>query len=246
MIDQDKLEDILFSYNLDFTIVPHAEEHDSSLRVFVRVKYDNYRNATPSKKGLKEIRARIELEELDVELLVLDPEWESVNRILRNWVLRRFSKYITDFHVKRSRREVVISVRLKSGYTADRVRQIKSHIEGFMESIGYGRSNIQVVFSEEGPSLTTILANLRTISPCAIDELTAFMERKNIAVPSEKWMSRRLDELRRKGLVLRNDFGEFFLTAVGLSGLGSKKGRQSPDVRRALVLARRELNRYAP
>ena len=65
------------------------------------------------------------------------------------------------------------------------------------------------------------------------------LAKKQFAVPNRVWLNHALDRLRKAGAVIRKKDGKFILTLKGLSSLGTLKNRLSPDVVRALAIARK-------
>ena len=102
---------------------------------------------------------------------------------------------------------------------------------------------LQVSFLDEAnkPTPTIILSALRIAAPSTAVQLSRFLQDNGFDVPSSIWVRSELRKLCNKGVALRlsSEHG-YSLTYKGLMLLGSGKSRFSPDVRRALALARRK------
>lgn len=99
---------------------------------------------------------------------------------------------------------------------------------------------IQFLDDANQPTPSMTLGALRIIAPCSVAALGAYLREIGFDVPSSVWMRRELRKLTNRGLVLPlSNNSKFALTYSGLILLGSGKSRGSPDIRRALALARR-------
>lgn len=240
MNNVEDLRKLLLSYDLTSVELVESRENENAYHAFVIVQYDNFGNRIPSDSTIRRVRKQLDSLELDVDLVIVDPDWDNLNRILKTRVLREFSKYIEYVHLRQEYRKVIANVRISKDIDTEISRSISDLVRQFLILTGHESNDIIIDTIDDFPSLTTILANLRTIAPCFIEHLEDRLRTSKFAVPSTKWLNRRLDELRRKGFVLRNSNGEFFLTFEGLNSLGTRKDSSSPDVRRALAMARKE------
>ena len=89
------------------------------------------------------------------------------------------------------------------------------------------------------PTNFYLLRVLRHIAPADIGAIKAEAERKGKAIPSDDWLKRRMDQLRKNGLVVWVSGDKYVLSLRALKRLGSTKNRLSMDVARMLALARR-------
>ena len=115
---------------------------------------------------------------------------------------------------------------------------IRSYIEQYIQATFLAGSKIYLISQEPIATNTEILAILRKFSPSNCEELGSHLVERGFSVPSTDWINRKLDALRKAGLLVRFSNRTYALTLDALHKLGTRKDRHSPDVSRLLALAR--------
>lgn len=92
---------------------------------------------------------------------------------------------------------------------------------------------------DDVPSEHQIIRYLSTLAPVSVDRLHSRIGEAGFTIPSVRWLNGKLDYLARQGFLVFQQNAGFALTESGLSLLPKQEHRNSPDVQRALALARR-------
>lgn len=126
-------------------------------------------------------------------------------------------------------------------------RKINSFLQAYDLSVGI----IYITaLAQESPTRPQVLWTIYKLSPASFEEISKGLSKQGLAVPSETWLKRLLDSLVRARAIIwdepagddseRKQPGRYQLTNLGASALPHRRGRNSPDVARALELGRRK------
>lgn len=94
--------------------------------------------------------------------------------------------------------------------------------------------------SADTPTNPMILRRLKIIAPATTKQLALALTAAGATIPQARWLQSKLDTLRKQGLVVRANNGEYCLTELGLSLVPHSQTRTSSDIDRALALGRRK------
>jgi len=123
-------------------------------------------------------------------------------------------------------------------YQSD-IQSVEKHVQEIFRLIVVTDIDVTVSASKDkAPSILLLLNALKTRAPISSEELSEIFLRRDYSIADPKWISLRLDSLRKQGLVTRRSDQKYVLTFSGLIKLGSRRSGQSTDVRRALEMAR--------
>lgn len=89
------------------------------------------------------------------------------------------------------------------------------------------------------PSLMNVLRAVKVCAPATVEQLALHLEGNNFSFPDIRWLSKKLDAMRKRDWVIRSDDGMFALTVDGLSVVPATRRRTSSDIERILALGRR-------
>lgn len=118
---------------------------------------------------------------------------------------------------------------------------IQTVVEGFLSGIGKHAESVHVILPVlRRPTDMEILRAIKIVAPVAVEELGKKLSGGEDPSIDRKWLSARLDALRKKGLIHRTNSGWYLLTELALSLVPVSRTRKSSDVIRALHLARRK------
>jgi len=119
-------------------------------------------------------------------------------------------------------------------------RTVKGKLTGFLRLYDLSLNAFIITELKHGtPTRPQILRLVYTRAPVSLKEIALALELEGVQAPSSHWLKRQLDSLVRRGVVTWEKPGQYSLTAEGVSKLPARKGRRSPDVSRALELARK-------
>jgi hypothetical protein len=240
MSSKKELHDILVERGLELAgpLVLHPEEGGRYI-AFIKVSVDRNGKKSPGARALSHI-ARSALESgYRVHFIVIDTDGNNFDVSLKAILFEKFSDKIRNTFSSFVNRRTEVWIEPKAQLTQQDRYQIGAAISEFSQLIGFNVVSVHFTDSEDIPTPTAILRVLRTKSPCSVENLTTFLKERGFTVPNTVWLSHALDKLRKAGLLVRTRNGEFFLSFNGLSRLGTAKGRYSPDIVRALDLAKR-------
>ena len=105
-------------------------------------------------------------------------------------------------------------------------------------AFGLERPMARYIDSPEVPSNPMILRGLKVRSPATAEVLAGWLLERNAVIPDLKWLRRKLDTLRRSGLIIRMHNGAYTMTEAGLRVVPHTTSRSSSDVERALALSK--------
>jgi hypothetical protein len=130
----------------------------------------------------------------------------------------------------------------KGTIASDKSRNdLKETISEYLKLFGAKLRHLH--FGDEEPNVPTpvaILKLIKVLAPVHLQELEGKLKAANATLPSAAWLRGKLDLLRKQGLILRRQDGQYVVTSSGLAVIPHTKTRTSSDVQRALVLGRRK------
>lgn len=116
----------------------------------------------------------------------------------------------------------------------------KHRIEDIFRSLELSTGSVSyALLRDDVPSEHQIIRHLSIASPVSVDGLVNCLSEAGLTVPSARWLNAKLDYLRRSGFLVFQKSVGFALTESGLALLPRQDHRNSPDIQRALALARR-------
>lgn len=90
------------------------------------------------------------------------------------------------------------------------------------------------------PTIVALLRVLKVLQPVSLKELTIEIQ-KDYSSVSDKWLNHKLDQLRKKGLILRQKVNStYVLSGEALRVIPAGARRTSSDIERALALGRKK------
>ena len=208
--------------------------------VFVSVDSDDEGTQIPSIRALSKVERAVEEEFGAVTVVPVRRADDGISPSIKTMLFRKYPNQIRSVFSSVDRKSVSVWVETKSPTTKERSDEMK---EAVAEFIGYFHLElIDFINASELnlPSETTCIGAIRKLAPVTVPDISAELKRLGFEIPGEQWIGKILDRWRKNKLIHRKANGQFVMTVQGLKALGSKKNRRSPDVRRALDMARRE------
>ncbi|WP_186101775.1 hypothetical protein [Burkholderia gladioli] len=180
--------------------------------------------------------------DIDVQIVVSSDEANArVEGLLRDLFERQFPGIVNDVTASLSDAETAsVWVDAENVSDMETVIAIEAAARTTLSSLALQGSEVHVqALIVEEPTNVAILSAAKLLSPVNLFELKRHLDR-DFHLPSEHWLASKLDSMRKKGFVLRDPDGNFHLTESGLSVVPISRRRNSSDVSRALLLARRK------
>lgn len=117
---------------------------------------------------------------------------------------------------------------------------VRKRIGSILKSLDMRAGGISYAMLRDNvPSEHQIIRYISTLSPVSVDGLHKRIGEAGFTVPSTRWLNSKLDYLARRDFLVFQQGAGFALTESGLALLPKQHHRNSPDVQRALALARR-------
>jgi hypothetical protein len=212
-------------------------EGDDLYYVFVEVRRDARGRQEPANTTLDAVKVSLKEKGTLVDFVLTDGTMRDAEAGLRATLLHSFGKLVRNSFLSSKTREAFVWVVPKRELSDADLEEIGAKAKLFLEDVGLKLKHITSTTGENLPSKTGCMTMLRHAAPVTSLQLVELLREKGFVVPSEDWMTRRLDALRKAGLVVRMKSGFYAVSLQALKGLGTVKGRASPDVARLLALA---------
>lgn len=206
--------------------------------VFVDVFRNSENLQVPSNKKLNDIKGYIAELGINVEFILTDATKRSIEDGLRASMLHSFPETVRNSFLTMSGAESRVWLVPKAAISDDLLEEITHKARLYLAIFDIMDFSIELTSAANLPSRIACLAVIRNKSPTNLQDITETLRRRHFTIPSEDWMSRMLDVLRRNGMIIRSKGGNYAMTLAGLKALGTAKGRRSPDIARILALAR--------
>lgn len=138
--------------------------------------------------------------------------------------------------------DAVLFVRSESDTDSTELKKaVKRKLISFLESYELGLNrHFFTELADGAPTPPQILRIVYTLAPATPEEIAQALDAEKVPPPTLRWLKTQLDSLFRLGMVIWEKPGYYSITAKGSSYLPARKGRTSPDIIRALELARKK------
>lgn len=205
--------------------------------IFVEVGRDSKNRQVPSNAVLKTVQDELSRRRKKVEFILVDARSRDLETGLRATILSRHGSDVRNVYMSVVGKKVSVWIEPKRRLSDAKVAAIKSLAGVILEAAGLVVDAVILTTGAGLPSRTVCLQQLRLLSPANPTAVADALKARNLRIPSEDWMKRRLDSMRKRGDTVRNPDGKYSLSATALRNLGTKKDRTSPDIRRLLEIA---------
>ena len=157
---------------------------------------------------------------------------------IKSMLMRRYLDIVRNVYCHIEGSGVTVWVEPKASLSYEQVGDLTEEVEAVIGSFDLKLKAVISISDVRLPNDSVILSMIRQAAPVGADDVVTVMTGRGFELPEDDWLTRRLDRLRKRGLVVRLKDGRYVLTRRGLLALGSGKNRSSPDIGRILDLAR--------
>jgi len=206
---------------------------------FTKVIRDDAGAQRPSNHALRKITDSFNEVLLQVTFILVEDDREDILANVKAMLLRTFPEFVRNVFPTFGDQGVVVWVEPKKLLQPDEEATLISKSEEFLEFLNTPLVSFHITTTQNIPTRTACLNLIRLHSPLDQQRLRAELLARGFHIPSDDWLSNMLDKLRKADFILRRKNGQYTLTLFGLEALGSAKNRRSPDIVRALDIARR-------
>jgi len=218
--------------------VTDADLDGASYLVFIPIALDKNGKKSPSGHKLGKLREKLKAKGIDIEYVLTDGALFDLESGLRAALMMSHNNLVRNVFLQLKDRTGNIWIEPKQPLTSDAKAQIKTRASAYLKNFDLDAGDIVSTAEDNIPTITASLKAIRLLAPIKTSDLAVALSNANFVVPSDDWVRRRLDQLRKKGLVVRRNDGAYVLSLAGLRALGTRRDRASPDVVRLLALAR--------
>ena len=219
-------------------VVSNVDE-PNQFYAFVTISYGEGGRKFPDRRKLSSIREKALESGYSVELVPVDEREDGSYPDLRILLNRKFGDQVRNvFLTHVSKAERIAWVEIDGTMEDTRQDAVESTISEYLQMFDSKITKVSFVGDLNLPTLTAILRILRTFAPASSERLGEELQTRGFFVPNQRWLNHSLDRARKAGFVVRRKDGRYFLSTRSLSSLGTSKGRESADVRRALAVSK--------
>lgn len=240
MSDETDISDELAAsgINLAGNLVRDASE-ENKFYAFVQITREKEGAQRPSNYKLRQLSENFAEKNIQVSFILVEHESEDLQASIKATLFNFFPHIVRNAFVGFDDKSATVWVEPKKVLTSEEEEAITSKIGELLKIMGIRLDAVRITSSENVPTRTACLNSIRLNSPLTQTELQIALVKRGFHIPNETWLSNMLDKLRKAGFAFRRKNGQFTLTLSGLKALGSAKNRRSPDIARALDIARR-------
>jgi hypothetical protein len=199
-----------------------------------------------SRRQLKYLKKKFE-EELGIQIefvIFRGREQEQFEAGLHRLLKNRFTEIIKDCFVSFPRHDSVEIWLDLTEESLDRSRileDIRQTATEYLKLFNVDLAELHWTgLEKELPSRIVILKTVKASAPSSVDVIKGVLENEGFAVPSLSWLEGKLDVLRKRDMLLRQEDGSYVLTETGLRFVPHGAFRSSSDIERALALGRKK------
>ncbi|AJJ18264.1 hypothetical protein NUF47_003398 [Yersinia enterocolitica] len=237
------LEDKKASYISSFRF------NEISGSILLEIPLDTVRDtATGGFTSKRQINNLVKLleNELDKSIIVSfrqSKTWNDLEAGLRALLIKLYQDKINDLVISSTNQtSSIVWVFINIAIDDETKKDIENFISNYLSNALIILDAINFIFpKKQEPSSLAILRTIKIESPVLIEKLFNYLVYRDFYIPSEKWLSARLDVLRKKGFIIRNIDGSYALSGLGLSVVPSTTSKSSSDIERILSLAKRRI-----
>jgi hypothetical protein len=239
MLNSNEITAFLQERNIVVSGVPIKDkEIENRFFIFTAVSRDSENRQIPSNKKLDEARQQLAEHSVIIEFLLTNPQSRDIEAGLRATLLHSFGNDLRNIFLSLEKSKASIWLDPKRNLETGTLKLIEEKSRIFLKEFEIEIQSVSLTTNENLPGLLISLRAIRQTAPVDLPTLSQELVRRGFTVPSEDWLRRKLDQMRKTGKVARLEDGRHVLTLSSLRELGTVKGRSSPDVQRMLAIAR--------
>jgi len=244
LLETDEIIDCIDSRLRKYVCDVRFRPSDEAILLYVsREKVsDKARSGFTSDRQMENLKKRLK-EKFSKDVEIIYTLWEThqgLEDAFHQMLNHRFTGRVLSFYMSFINKNTVNSwIEVAEPYG-----EIKEEIEKrylrILEDAGLLSGFIQWIDSSSDlPTLPWLLRFLKIRQPIDLKNVAEVASEEFPAI-SEKWLSHKLDQLRKKNLVIREKTGSYVLTSKALSTVPAGAKYTSSDIDRALDLGRRK------
>lgn len=207
------------------------------VRIPVRRGADN--KQVPGHTKLADAKKNLEDSGLNVSFLLTDESTNDIEAGLRATLLHQVGEHIRNVFMSSVAKTPHVWIEAKRELTEDLFDLIQKKILRYLSDFDIEPKSITTTSGYKFPSVLACMKCIRKHAPIDVSGMSAALSNEGFTIPSEEWLRRRLDSMRKDGVIIWIAGNKYCLPMSSIRKLGTSKTRMSPDVSRLLALARR-------
>lgn len=238
---QEFVKSINSIFNFDVRLRPSDDTvmlyvPQSSVATNVKPGFTSFRQLNNLKKKLAEeysVNSEIIFVQNDAQQELESGFYQILNRKFNDQIISLFTSFSEESKV-----DAYIEV---EELTESLQREIEDHFASLLNEAELQLGVMQWLDSPADlPGLIVLLRRLKALQPVDLSGITENIQ-ENYSSVTDKWVSHKLDQLRKKGFLLRQkSTGTYVLTDKALKVIPAGARRTSSDIDRALALGKRK------
>jgi hypothetical protein len=217
-----------------------SSSDQADITAFVVTRFDSEKKQRPSNVQLSKISAELSERGIIIKFILINDDLKEIEGQVRANLLHQFGQYVRNSFLSTADGDAVLWLDVKAALEESVHSAIREHAVKLLDLYGIKLRDVALTKEENTPGKVAILSAVRRRSPVKLAALSAYLKGQGFSVPSDDWLTRRLDNLRRTGFVIRQHTGAYSLTSHALTTLGTTRTRRSPDIARILALGQSE------
>lgn len=227
-------------------IVQKSSSEDDGFFVYVKIDRDASGRQIPSNSTLQKAKDSLHQSGVLIEFLLSDSVINDLESGLRATLLHRFPRHVRNVFVSIDRKSAVVWIDPKPE-AANVFDDIESTVKIYLKEFEFELKSTVFTTNENLPTDFYILRIVRLLSPAPLELIRGELKLREFSVPSDDWLKRKLEVLRKRGLLVwikpdpATAVGRpplYALSLTALKSLGTVKSKSSPDITRLLAFAR--------
>jgi hypothetical protein len=213
---------------------------DGSFIAFIELRRDKRGYQRPSKLTLSKLSNTISDLNARIDFVLIQNKRIDMTSSVKTALEQRLPRLVNNVFINEKKSVFEVWIEPRQRLSEDEMRDVQSVVSELFSVLRVKNHRIIYTTSAKLPTPTSVLSAIRTLAPASPTQIEDFLKIKGFEIPNRIWTERMLDRLRRSERLLRlAQTQKYVLTLNTLKLLGSRKDRMSPDVVRALDLARR-------
>ncbi|MCC0014268.1 MAG: hypothetical protein H6877_13275 [Rhodobiaceae bacterium] len=240
MDESEEIADALKNQGLTLVGKPVEDKEGRGHLVFVSVSFDEGGKQSPTNYEISRAEALVESILGDISIILVSEKGNDFKNNIKSMLIRRYSKQIRNIFTSVKGNKVSLWIEPKADIAETQIREIENRARDFLRIFNLSLDHFTNTRQNNTPSNTACLNLIRKKAPLSQDQLEIELRERGFDVPTQDWLAKNLDRWRKGQLIHRRADGGYVMTVKGLKALGSGKNRRSPDIARALDMARRQ------
>jgi hypothetical protein len=220
------------------TVIRDSVGSDHSF-IYIPVQRNADGHQDPSNRSLHRAREFLKQRGAVVEFILTDAHAQDIEAGVRATLLHAFGDEIRNVFLSIEKGSAVVWIEQKKIFEEGVRIALEKKATIFLTEVGLELGALLVTNEENTPGKLAFLKVIRQIAPAEPGLLKSELLSRGFSVPSDDWLRRKLDTLRKNDAIVRLSSGHYVLPSKTFDALGTVRAGRSPDVSRLLALARK-------